>query len=694
MGAVAVGFPPDRACNSLVPRPRDPRDRLFANRFPLRHDPLYPRPTTQQTTARRAGPDADVTARQAEGERLAMPDRDSDGDRQARRDLLVGCLASIFGDGHDALVAEAIPLLDWVELKGGETLVQRGDPAAAVYFVVSGRLRTHVARDGERAEIDEFIRGETIGEAEVLMEEAHPATVVAVRDSVLARIPAPGFATLWRRHPEFSARMARLSIGRMRQSRERERRPKPATVCVVPISDGFDTRGFAASLAEEIARWGAVTLQSRDTVEAEFGPGAANARPTEERYHRLTVWLDELERRHDFALLLADDGETEWTRRCIRHADEVLFVARMDAPMRVHPIEERLCTGDRAITAARQSLVLLHPQWRRHPTGTAAWVDRRPVDAHYHVRPELPRDIARLARILTGNATGLVLSGGGAKGFAHLGAFRALEESGIEIDLVGGTSIGGVMAAYVSFDLPAAEMIDLARDAFASNPTGDLNLLPLVSLVRGRRLKRTIDDAVLAATGVEADVLDSWRTLFCIASSYSSAREVVITRGRLDRVLRASVSIPVALPPVPHEGELLVDGGVFNNFPADAMRRLGVRRLIGVDLAHRRPQRCSYEEVPGPLALLRDRLRGVARARDEVPSLGTLLVGTTLLYSESRRVQAREAVDLYINPDLSDVGLLDWKAFDRTVERGYEEARRALELAGGEIAGQLQSPVR
>lgn len=602
---------------------------------------------------------------------------------QNRRDVLVASLLAIFGPDQEALVADVLPLLGWVELNGGQTLVTEGDSADALYFVVSGRLRAHVARDGQRIQVDEVTRGQTVGAASVLMREPQAATVMAVRDSVLARLPAEAFDQLWRRYPEFSSRVARLMVARLRRTGERARNLRAATVCLVPISDGFDTVALAASLAEAMGRWGTVALHLRDTVEAQFGAGAANARPTEDRYHRLSAWLDEIERGHDFTLLLADTGETEWTRRCIRHADEVLFVARMDAPLRVHPIEERLCSGERAITAARQSLVLLHPEWRRHPSGTAAWLDRRPVDAHYHVRPERIRDVARLARILTGNATGVVLSGGGAKGFAHLGAYQAIEEAGIEVDFVGGTSIGAVMAAYISFDRPAAELIEYARRAFARNPTGDYALLPLVSLVKGRRLKKTIRDAVVNATGAEADVLDSWRTLYCVASSFSAAREVVITRGQLDRVLRASVSIPVALPPVPHGGELLVDGGVFNNFPADVMTQMRARRIIGVDLARRTSLPCAYEEVPGTWDLLCDLFRGAANARYGVPSLGTLLVGTTQLYSESRREQARSAVDVYVNPDLSAVGLLEWTAFDRTVALGYAETREVLAKAAG-----------
>jgi NTE family protein len=601
---------------------------------------------------------------------------------QNRHNILVKCLATAFGEGQDSLIEEILPHLDLLELNGGQTLVQKADPADAVYFVVSGRLRTYLKSEGQQVKVDEIIRGEMLGASDVLMKQEHPATILAIRDSVLARMPGKTFEELWHRFPAFSKQMARLMVARIKSNGNSSKSQKPATVCIVPISDGFDIGAFSNALLDKMSRFGTATLQMRDTVESRFGRGAADARPTEERYHKLSVWLDEVEQNHEFTILIADDGETEWTRRCIRHADEVLFVARMDAPMRIHPIEERLCMGNDAITAARQTIVLLHPDWQRHPTGTGAWFDRRPVDALYHIRPERVSDIARLARILTGNATGLVLSGGGAKGFAHLGVYKALQEAGIEVDFVGGASIGAVMAAYVSFDLPADEIIEYAKRAFATNPTGDYSLLPMLSLFKGKRLKKIIDKAVVDATGVEADMLDSWRTMFCIASSFSDAREIIIRRGRLDRALRASVSIPIALPPVPNRGELLVDGGIFNNFPTDVMSKMGVRKLIGVDLSIKSKKSYSYDEIPGTWDLVRNYISGGEHS-GRIPSLGTILMGAPLLYSESRREQSRSLVDVYINPDLSGIGLLDWKAFDQTVELGYKETSKVLSNKNG-----------
>lgn len=597
---------------------------------------------------------------------------------QNHRDTLATCLTQIFGRVEDSFVDAAVPLLEWIELTGGETLIREGDASDGVYFVISGRLRAFVQKETGLIPIGEIARGETVGEMGALTGEARAATVIAVRDSVLAHASKAAFDELWHRHPQLPVHMARIIIERLKRSGRAPVR-KPATVCLIAITKGVELHRFAQELTATLDRWGVTTLESSERINERFGPGAAETTQHQsELHHRVTTWLDDVEFWNEFVLLLADDGDTEWTRRCLRHADEVLFVARADEPPALSPIEMELCMGEHRITGGRQTLILLQDKERRHPTGTEKWLDRRPVDAHFHIRPTLPRDLYRLARILTGNATGLVLAGGGARGFAHLGVYKALDEAGMEVDFVGGTSIGGVMAAYISFGHSADSLISYARKAFAGNPTGDLSFIPLISLVKGQRLRATIARAVMDAVGGEPDVVDSWRTFYCVAANYSSAREMVITRGRVDRAVRASVSIPVALPPVVWQGELLVDGGVFNNFPTDIMARMGARRIIGVDLARKNARKYEFEEIPGTWSLLWDRLRPRKKQKYKLPGLGALLMGTTILYSESRRDQAGKSVDIYLNPELAGIGLLDWKAFDRIVNIGYLHAKDVI----------------
>jgi NTE family protein len=612
--------------------------------------------------------------------------------------MLTSCLIQVFGHVEDAFVDGLLPRLRWVELGGGQTLFEQGQEQDGVYFVISGRLRSSVREGGETRFAGDIVRGETIGETAAVAGESRAlSTIVAVRDSVLVHATRQVFDELMLAHPQLPVHVARLVARRSRHSPHARRVPKrPLTVCVLAVSDGVDVSGFAERLVSALGRWGVATLETSARIDARFGAGASACAGAEgETGQKLSLWLDDIEFWHEYVVLAADACDSPWTRRCLRQADALLLLARAAAAPALHPLEERHLAGARPATAARQTLVLLHDDGAAHPRGTPAWLERRPVDAHVHVRGASDRDMARLARIVSGNAVGLVLAGGGARGFAHLGVFKALQESGIALDYVGGTSIGAVMAAYVSFDLPAETAIALARDAFASNPIRDVNLLPLLSLLRGRRLKRVMDQALLDAVGFAADMSDTWRSFFCVATNFSRAREAVLTRGHLATCVRASVSLPVALPPVVRERDLLVDGGTFNNFPTDVMARMGAGRIIGVDVQAGGSRAHDFDDLPGPFELLRDRLRPRDRRKYALPSLAGMLMETMILYSASRQQQARENVDLYLNPDLRRFGLLDWAAFDEIVAAGYRHARDVLAgLSAEQLAAYRDSAVR
>jgi len=173
-----------------------------------------------------------------------------------------------------------------------------------------------------------------------------------------------------------------------------------------------------------------------------------------------------------------------------------------------------------------------------------------------------------------------------------------------------------------------------------------------------------------------------WKPYFCVAANYTRACEKVLQRGPLAKMVRASASIPGALPPVVVDGELLCDGGTFNNFPVDVMRRMrGVGRVIGVDLSTNKPRLYDFDEVPGPWTLARDRLRPRAKRRYRLPSLTAYLMNVTILYSNSRQGQARSLADLHFNPPLHRVGMLQWNRLEQIVQQGYEHAVQVLDAA-------------
>ncbi len=573
--------------------------------------------------------------------------------------------------------------LEWVEVPGGSTLMAQGEPGESMYLTVSGRLRAYVrGENGEQRRVADMGRGQVVGEMSLFTDAPRTATVVAVRDSVLVRLTKEVFKTLLSSSAQVSIALTRQIIQRLQNGNSIAALERPVAMGLLPISEGVDLRSFGHQLARQLSLIGRVRVVDSATVDAELQvPGIAQregANATANR--RIAMLLDEIEARNDFVLLLADPEPTPWTRRVSRHCDELLLVADAQAEPAIHPIEEHCLMRRAPLSEAAEILVLLHPPSIQCPRNTQQWLDRRPVADHIHVRPTLDRDMARLARIQSRTAVGLVLAGGGARGFAHLGIYRALKEEGVEIDCVGGTSIGSVMAAYVASDQPLDAVMANAREAFRTNPTGDFNLLPLLSLIKGQRLRRILKDAVQRLVGFPAHIEDLWKNYYCVATNYSRACEQVVRTGNLEKALLASISIPGALPPVLHEGDLLCDGGTFNNFPVDIMRTMrGVGTVIGVDLNFRKHRRIDLDDIPSSWALLRDKLRPRSRRRYKLPSLASYLMQVTILYSMSRQRQSQQLTDLYFNPPMDRVGMLQWNRFEQIVQQGYAHGTEVLD---------------
>jgi len=612
-------------------------------------------------------------------------------------ELLYRLLQTCFGDIDDKAISLLWQHLEWVEIAGGQALIEQGQPGDAMYLLVSGRLRAYV-RDEPGAPqrlVGEITRGEIVGEMSLFTDEPRMATVLAIRDSVLVRLAKSAFDALLASNAIMSRALTRQIIRRLKAPPAKLLYARPITIGLLPVSAGVDLAPFAAALAQQLSAIGRVEVIDSLGVERELHSPDTTLGPQAlaDINRRIALLLDRIEARAEFVLLVADNGPSAWTARCCRDADELLLLVDATQPPVLHATERVCLLNRQASTEAAEILVLLHGADTPAPRGTRAWLDRRPVAEHLHIRPALERDMARLARFLSRTATGLVMAGGGARGLAHLGVVRALHEHGVAIDWVGGTSIGAVMATYVASDRPWDQVMANARRAFSTNPTGDFNPVPWLSLFRGLRLRRILHDAVQELLGFDADVEDLWKNNFCIATNYSHAREQVLRRGRLTKMLLASTSIPGALPPVLHDGELLCDGGSFNNFPVDVMQaQRGIGMVIGIDLDFRQPLKVELDEVPSGWALFVDQWRPLRKRRYRLPSLPAYLMTVMVLYSISRSRRSRGLTDLYFNPPLDRVGLLQWHRFDRIVQRGYEhgmsvlaERARAAVAAGGPV---------
>ncbi len=609
--------------------------------------------------------------------------------RQMRRFRRI--LIGYFGRLDPAALEGIVRVCEWRELEGGEVLFEQGDPGDAAYFLIAGRLRAQRhAADGVTRPLGDIRPGETVGEVAVLSDDVRGATVLAARDSVVVRLPTEHLRAWFLQYPQLLLKTAQLIIARGRHDPGHRRVEHIRNLTLLPLSPQLDTTRFRIELEAALQTVGTVKVIGSLDVDRALGePGICQVgRDQPDRYRQLSAWLDSLENRFDHILYLANPADDAWTQRCLRQADRIVLLADADTSAVPPPFEKTVMQAPAARAQTDTLLVLWHDENTLIPQGTGWWLDHRPwVREVVHVRRNTPRHLQRLARIATGNAIGLVLGSGGARGLAAIGIIQALEEAGIPIDRVGGTSIGAIMAAGVALDHPVERLADKVKHSFRQNPThvNDLSPLPILSIYQGKRLNALLQSVFPDTLNIE----DLWINFFCITSDMARNGEVVHTRGPLWKAIRASASLPGIFPLVRLGDGLHVDGAFLNSLPVDVMADLGAKKILAVDFSWLPPVTPDFDDVPGPLDFLKERLLRREPRRYPMPTLLSGLVQSSLLASSRRSQQARADADILFSPDLQRFELLGWHFFDALVAIGRSHAREVLAREGAKLGGHV-----
>lgn len=324
------------------------------------------------------------------------------------------------------------------------------------------------------------------------------------------------------------------------------------------------------------------------------------------------------------------------------------------------------------LVARPVTLALVHRTGGR-PNGAHRWLaalESPGVRQHVHLREGDPADLDRLGRALVGRSVGLVLGGGGSRGFAHIGVLRALREAGIPIDRVGGSSMGAIMGAQLAMGWTPDEMLERNRTAWSRRGMLDVGL-PTLSLLRGRR-----GLAVLQGFFGDRRIEDLWLDYFCTTVDLSRCRLHVRRTGPVTPWVAASATVPGLWPPlVDDDGHLHVDGGMLDNVPTGVMRASHPGPVIGVDVCHRQsPMRTAPRRaLPAGLALLASRRRG-----QWSPSILDVVNRANLLASLQHHEQAEQHADLYLTPPAEDQGFAAFDRISELAELGYRSTAEAL----------------
>nr|XP_048690158.1 patatin-like phospholipase domain-containing protein 6 isoform X8 [Caretta caretta] len=646
--------------------------------------------------------------------------------------------------------------IDWMAVEAGRALYRQGDKSDCTYIVLNGRLRSVIQKgSGKKELVGEYGRGDLIGVVEALTRQPRATTVHAVRDTELAKLPEGTLNNIKRRYPQVVTRLIHLlsqkilgnlqqlcgpftgsSLGVASSSELTNPASNLSTVAVLPVCDDVPMAAFTLELEHALNTIGPTLLLTSDIIRARLGASALDSI----QEYRLSGWLAQQEDIHRIVLYQTDCTLTPWTVRCIRQADCILIAGLGDQEPALGKLEQML--ENTAVRALKQ-LILLHREDGPSPSRTVEWLNMRSwCSGHLHIKcprrvfsrrspnklremyakvfeKEADRhsDFSRLARVLTGNSIALVLGGGGARGCSHIGVIKAMEEAGIPIDLIGGTSIGSFIGALYAEERSAVRTKQRAREwAKSMNSVFETVLdltYPITSMFSGSAFNTSISKVFQ-----EKQIEDLWLPYFNVTTDITaSAMRVHKDAGSVWRYVRASASYPPYLPPLcdpkdshllvdgcyvnnvpgslwryvrasmtlsgylpplcdPKDGNLLMDGGYTNNLPADIARTMGAKTVVAIDVGSQdETDLCNYGDSLSGWWLLWKRLNPWTQ-KVKVPDMAE--IQSRLAYVSCVRqleVVKSSSYCEYIRPPIDRFKTMDFGKFDEIYDVGYQHGK-------------------
>ncbi|KAF8624239.1 hypothetical protein AX15_005999 [Amanita polypyramis BW_CC] len=638
--------------------------------------------------------------------------------------------------------------LDWMQVNAGQVLWRPNDVSDSFYIVINGRLRA-ISEDekGAVSIVDEYGQGDTVGELDVITGCPRSNTVHAIRDTELIRMPRTLFNAISARNPYTTAQILKMIASRVRHevdsSSNGQGRKSTSdlgrnninlkTVAILPVSRSVPVEEVARKLQAALEGIGASTaFLNQASVSSNLGRHAF----TRMGKLKSAGWLADQEQRYRIVLHVADSPvNSSWTQTCIRQADCVMVVGMGDDPSLGE--YERLLLSMK--TTARKELILLHPDRSVAPGSTREWLKNRPW-VHQHIHVELPglvlplskstvvqkdpdavtalknlkdkvqsgiqkyrgtsadaqpqrlphmNDFSRLARRICGKSIGLVLGGGGARGIAHLGLLRALEERGIPIDHVAGTSIGALIGGLYAREGNLISTSGRVKQ-FSGRMANIWRILsdvtyPLVAYTTGHEFNRAIYKAFY-----DLHIEDMWLPYFCNTTNIISSRMEIHHTGYAWRFIRASMSLVGLLPPLCDNGNMLVDGGYLDNLPVSSMFSMGASAVFASDVGaidDNSPR--NFGDTVSGWWLLLNRWNPFSNARlvPAIPEIQSRLAYVSSVRTLEEAKTAKGCV--YFAMPVQEYGTLQFGKFEEIQNKGYETATEMLSKL--EAEGRLPS---
>lgn len=583
----------------------------------------------------------------------------------------------IFSSLDDASLQALVPLFTQVELKQNEYLFYQHDPSDSVYLLTSGKLTAELtSAQGDSRIVGHIDPGETVGEVGALSGDPRALTIKALRASTLLKLSRVDFVNLCNTHASVMFETVHPIISRSKsiiQMLSSEKTSKH--IVIIPANREVPLQQFYEKLCTTAEHYSSLLTVSdfdKNLYDKHTDIGQLKEKISTLLTHKKTTLK---------ILYLLKSPDSLLAKVALKKADLIYIVGLSGSVPSIDQVILERIHGHRLHLHNEPELILLHPENTTLPRNTLEWLMLTDFSLQHHIRITNTTDYQRLLRFVRGKAVGLVLSGGGTRGYAHLGVIKALCEEKMPIDMVGGTSVGAIVAACYSIH----ESYDEAYEKFHHIVQQSRHAIswrsltwPAVSLFNAKNFTESQIDAFS-----ELNIEDFWLPLFCISCNLTNNTEEIHTRGLAWERLRATASIPGLIPPMEINGELHVDGGLLNNLPVDVMRQfVGERgRIMAVDLNTYSADTHKYYFPP--ILTFTEALiakLGINPMGYKFPRFVDTFLHGMFIGSLARSKHNSLAANYFLNLNLSKFKLLhsNDKQARRLLEIGYEEAMKKI----------------
>ena len=397
------------------------------------------------------------------------------------------------------------------------------------------------------------------------------------------------------------------------------------------------------------------------------------------------IQLENLISQNDFVILYPNNiNDIEWTKKILQYSDRILILGEPKNLTEITQKEQNTIGDYKLINTDKYWLILNQDKDIITPERTKHIIDIRNGIRVFHIRDNNIEDVKKIGRFITKQTIALTLGGGGAKGFAHLGVFKALSELNIPIDIIGGTSAGAIIASQIALGTPLEKIIESNKAVNKLNMFKEYGF-PYISLIKSKKIEHA---AKLSAQ--DKDIEDLWIPFFAPATDLTNSKLILFEKGPLWEAIRASGALPGIVLPYFKDNNILVDGGLMNNLPVDIMKNNFGGKIICSSCSADHSMKTTIEGIPNQAKLFFQRLIHKKKFHNDygyIPSLTDIIFKTSVVASTSQLEKNIAMSDVFLELPTDEFGITEFndKSMLKMIDLGYTYAKPLLESFKNEL---------